>query len=83
MSEQIAVRLPDELAASLTELVEAGRFPTKADAVRTAIERLIDLERRRRTGEEIAEAYRRLPQTDEEVEVATAAALRSVAEEPW
>ena len=83
MSEQIAVRIPDELAKSLTDLVAEGRFETKADAVRTALETLVEAERRRRVGALIADGYRTIPQDDEEVEAATRAAIRSIHEEPW
>jgi Arc/MetJ-type ribon-helix-helix transcriptional regulator len=83
MSEQIAVRLPDDLAESLDELVETGRFETKADAVRAALAELVEVERRRRVGELIVEGYRRLPQDDDEVRAATRAAIRSIREEPW
>ncbi|HEX6330069.1 MAG TPA: hypothetical protein VF129_02095 [Actinomycetota bacterium] len=83
MSEQIAIRIPNALAESLAELIETGRFETKADAVRTALEALIDAERRRRIGEVIAEGYRRIPQDDDEVRAATRAAIRSIREEPW
>lgn len=83
MSEQIAVRLPNDLAESLEQLVETGRFETKADAVRTALEALVDAERRRRIGEVIADGYRRIPQDDNEVQAATRAAIRSIHEEPW
>jgi Arc/MetJ-type ribon-helix-helix transcriptional regulator len=83
MSEQIAIRIPEALAVSLEELVESGRFETKADAVRTALEALIDAERRRRIGEVIADGYRRIPQDDEEVQASTRAAIRSIHEEPW
>ncbi|MGZ8612092.1 MAG: ribbon-helix-helix domain-containing protein [Actinomycetota bacterium] len=83
MSEQIAVRIPDALAESLEELVGSGRFETKADAVRTALEALIDAERRRRIGEVVADGYRRIPQEDDEVRAATRAAIRSIHEEPW
>jgi len=83
MSEQIAVRIPDRLAADLEAMVESGRFATKAEAVRYAIETVIDEERRRRIGEQIVEGYRRIPQTDEDVAAATEAAIRSIEEEPW
>ena len=66
MSEQIAIRIPDELAVSLEDLVASGRFETKAEAVRTALEALLDAERRRRLGDLIADGYRRMPQRDEE-----------------
>jgi Arc/MetJ-type ribon-helix-helix transcriptional regulator len=83
MSEQITIRIPEELAASLDELVAIGRFETKADAVRTALEALVDADRRRREGELIAEGYHRIPQDDDEVKAATRAAIRSIREEPW
>jgi hypothetical protein len=40
-------------------------------------------EDRRRIGEEIAQGYRRLPQTDAAVAAATQAAIASINEEPW
>ena len=83
MSEQIAVRIPAELAESLSDLVAEGRFETKADAVRAALGSLVETERRRRVGELIAEGYRRVPQDDDEVKAATRAAIRSIDEEPW
>lgn len=83
MSEQIAVRIPDELAESLEELVANGRFETKADAIRTALQTLLETERRRRVGELIAAGYRRTPQQNDEVVAAEGAAIRSVQEEPW
>ena len=60
-----------------------GRFETKADAVRTALQSLVEAERRRRVGESIADGYRRIPQDDDEVKSATRAAIRSIQEEPW
>jgi Arc/MetJ-type ribon-helix-helix transcriptional regulator len=73
----------DDLARSLDELVAAGRFATRADAIRTAISQLLDNERRREIGERIVEGYRTRPQTDAEVGAATEAAMRSIHEEPW
>jgi len=66
MSEQIAVRIPDRLAESLEDLVATGRFETKAEAVRSALESLVESERRQRVGELIVEGYRRVPQEDDE-----------------
>jgi Arc/MetJ-type ribon-helix-helix transcriptional regulator len=65
MSPQIAVRLDQDLADRLDALVADGRFDTKADAIRTAIEALVDVERRRRIGEAIVEGYRRVPPGDD------------------
>jgi Arc/MetJ-type ribon-helix-helix transcriptional regulator len=83
MSEQIAIRIPDALAAQLSDLVATGRFDTKADAVRTALEALIDVERRADVGRKIVEGYRRVPQEDADVFAADQAATRSIDEEPW
>ena len=83
MSEQIAIRIPTALAAQLSDLVETGRFETKADAVRTALEALIDAERRADVGRRIVEGYQRVPQEDSDVAAADQAATRSIDEEPW
>jgi Arc/MetJ-type ribon-helix-helix transcriptional regulator len=66
MSEQIAVRIPDELAESLEDLVARGRFDTKAEAIRSALESLIDSERRRRVGELIVRGYLQVPQAEDD-----------------
>jgi Arc/MetJ-type ribon-helix-helix transcriptional regulator len=83
MTEQIAVRIPTDLAARLEDLVSQGRFETKAEAVRAAISELVERERRRAIGQQIAEGYRRIPQGDDEVAAAREAAIRSIHEEPW
>jgi len=83
MSIQIAVRIPDVVVTQLDELVDAGRFETRADAVRAALETLLDLERRAEIGRRIVEGYQRLPQEDEEVAAAERAAARAIDEEPW
>lgn len=76
MSPQIAVRLDQELAEGLDALVAEGRFATKAEAIRAAIEALVDVERRRRIGEAIVEGYRRIPPgEDPDLEAALDAAL--------
>ena len=83
MSEQIAIRIPEALASQLSDLVTTGRFETKADAVRTALEALIDTERRAEVGRRIVEGYKRVPQEDSDVAAADRAATRSIDEEPW
>lgn len=62
---QVAVRLPASLLEEIDALVGSGRFETRADAIRSGIEGLIDRERRRRIGEAIVEGYRRIPQKDD------------------
>lgn len=83
MSIQIAIRIPDALAQQLEGLVVSGRFDTKADAVRAALEALVDAERRADVGRRIVEGYRKVPQEDVEVAAAAEAASRSIDEEPW
>lgn len=83
MSEQIAVRIPDELAEELDAVVRRGAYGSRAEAVRSAIATLVEKDRRTRVGEAIAEGYRRQPQTDDEVAQATRAAIASIEEEPW
>ena len=83
MSEQIAIRIPETLASQLSDLVASGRFETKADAVRTALEALIDAERRAEVGRQIVEGYQRVPQEDADVAAADRAASRAIDEEPW
>lgn len=83
MSIQIAIRIPDALAEQLEELVASGRFDTKADAVRAALEALIAVERRADVGRRIVEGYRKVPQDDVDVVAAAEAATRAIDEEPW
>ena len=83
MSVQIAIRIPNALAEELETLVSKGRFDTKADAVRSALEALVDAERRADVGRRIVEGYQRVPQEDVDVNSARDAAERSIDEEPW
>ena len=80
---QIAVRIPTALAERLDALVSAGAYETRADAVRAALEALLDAERRADVGRRIVDGYRRIPQDDAEVAAAEDAASRSIDEEPW
>lgn len=52
---QIAIRLPEEDLAALDAAVAAGRYPSRAAAVRAGIHELVRTERNR----ELADAYRR------------------------
>jgi len=83
MSIQIAVRIPEQLGEQLEALVGSGRFETKADAVRSALEALIDAERRADVGRRIVDGYRKVPQDAADVAAAAGAAERSIDEEPW
>lgn len=83
MTQQLAIRIAEEMAAGLDELIDNGRFSTRTQAVRAAISDLIERERRAAIGEAIVRGYERCPETAEEVQVARANLRRLIAEEPW
>lgn len=64
-------------------MVAQGAVANRSEAVRLGLERLIDQHRRFQIGEEIAEGYRRQPQTDEELAGLDVATRSLVEEEPW
>jgi len=80
---QLVTRLDQKLLAEVDALVADGVAATRSDAVRIALERLVDEHRRRRLGEAIIEAYRRQPQTDAELAGLDEATRSLVGEEPW
>ncbi len=82
-SEQIAVRLSDELLADLDDLVQRGVYDSRASAVRAGIAAIAERDRRSRLDEALIRGYRRQPQSDAEVESATASLREAIAEEPW
>ncbi|HWL43777.1 MAG TPA: hypothetical protein VNQ73_12600 [Ilumatobacter sp.] len=65
-STQVAVRCNDQLLRDLDWLVIRCDYENRAEAIRAALQQVIDAERRREIGEQIAEGYRRIPQTDDE-----------------
>jgi len=67
MSTQLAIRLPDELLRDLDWVVLRLDYDSRAEAMREALKRLIDQERRRQIDEQYLEAYTRMPQTEEEM----------------
>jgi metal-responsive CopG/Arc/MetJ family transcriptional regulator len=83
MSTQLAIRLPDDLLRDLDWLILRLNYDSRAEAMRDALVKLIDQERRREIGEQIAEGYRRMPQTDEEIASAYESLRQSIDEEPW
>ncbi len=67
MSTQLAIRLPDETLEGLDWLVVRCQFSNRTDAMRSAIEAMIKLERSRQIDEQYIAAYTKCPQTDEEL----------------
>jgi Arc/MetJ-type ribon-helix-helix transcriptional regulator len=82
-TEQIAVRLPEELLDLLDDLVDRGVYESRAAAVRYGIEVVLELDRRRLTDHAINEGYRRVPPTKPEREAAIASLRDAILEEPW
>ncbi len=80
---QLVTRVDDELAAAVDELVASGAVASRSEAVRVALEQLVDRHRRRILGEQIAAGYTATPQTDAEVGWADEASARMIADEPW
>lgn len=80
---QLAARFEPELVAEVDALVEAGQFESRAEALRHALIAYLDARRRQQIGEAIADGYRRVPQTAEEIAGAEASARAMILEEPW
>lgn len=83
MSTQLAIRIPEDLLEDLDWVVQRLKYESRTEAMRDALVRLIDHERRRQVGEEIAEGYRRIPQTEVEISVSDQPFIDSVNDEPW
>lgn len=83
MTKQIAVKLPDDLVDELDRLVQGGTFDSRSQAIRTGIEALLARQRRQEIDQQFREGAARLPETDEEIDEATALAISSIQEEPW
>lgn len=67
MPTQLALRLPDETLEGLDWLVVRCQFSNRTDAMRSAIEAMIKLERSRQIDEQYIAAYTTFPQTDEDL----------------
>ena len=76
-----AVRAHSE--AVVQQLVDAGAYASTADAVADDVQHLVELARHRLTGDAMIAGYQRVPQADDEVAVARATGVRSIAAEPW
>ena len=83
MAHQLVTRLDDRLLAEVDGLVADGVVTNRSEAVRLGLERLVDQHHRRKVGAEIVDAYRRRPQTDDELAGLDEATRALVNEEPW
>ncbi|MCY4175410.1 MAG: ribbon-helix-helix protein, CopG family [Acidimicrobiaceae bacterium] len=82
-TQQVAVRLPAELLASLDRLVESGIYKSRAAVVRAGIEAVAELEHRRSIDLAIVDGYKRTPPTEAESRAALASLRDAILEEPW
>jgi Arc/MetJ-type ribon-helix-helix transcriptional regulator len=62
MSQQIAIRLDEDDLAALDEAVAAGRYPSRAAAVRAGVRELVREQRNREIAAEYRRAYGETPQ---------------------
>jgi metal-responsive CopG/Arc/MetJ family transcriptional regulator len=80
--KQTLVQLSEELL-ELLDREAARRGVSRSALIREAIEEHLDAERRAEIGRQIAEGYRRIPQTDEELEWADWQTAEMIRQEPW
>lgn len=82
-TEQIAVRLPQELLDEVDDLVARGVYESRAAAVRAGVAAVAESERRRQVDVAVVEGYRRHPAGAAEREAAVASLRDAILEEPW
>ncbi|MGH9045242.1 MAG: hypothetical protein ACRDVP_10510 [Acidimicrobiales bacterium] len=82
-TEQIAVRLPEELLSDLDALVASGVYESRAAAVRAGVQAITALEHRRRIDQAIVAGYQRTPPNAVEDDAAVRSLRDAIAEEPW
>lgn len=80
---QLVVRIDARLAAAIDGLVSDGVVENRSEAVRLALQKLVDQHRRDQLAHSIVEAYQRLPQSQTEVGWADEATRRMIVEEAW
>jgi Arc/MetJ-type ribon-helix-helix transcriptional regulator len=80
---QLVTRVDAQLVADVDELVAAGIVASRSEAVRVGLSELVDRHRRADVGRRIADAYRRLPQTSEELTGVDEATIALLEDERW
>ncbi len=82
-TQQVAVRLPLALLATVDRLVAEGVYPSRAAAVRAGLEAIAEAERGRAIDDAVVAGYTRVPPTDDEDAAALTSLREAIAEEPW
>lgn len=80
---QLVARIDDGLVAAVDDLIAAGVLASRSEAMRLGLQALVDEHRKRLVGEQIASAYRRNPQTEDEIAGLDASTRALIEEEPW
>jgi metal-responsive CopG/Arc/MetJ family transcriptional regulator len=80
---QVVARIDDGLVAAVDDLIAAGVVGSRSEAMRLGLQTLVDEHRKRLIGEQIAAAYRRHPQTEDEIAGLDASTRALIEEEPW
>ncbi|MCD6726588.1 MAG: ribbon-helix-helix domain-containing protein [Solirubrobacteraceae bacterium] len=83
MTVQLVTRVPDSIAEAVDDLVRAGVFASRSDAVRAGLETVVERERRDAIARAIVDGYRRIPQDADDLTWSDAATAAMIAEEPW
>jgi len=83
MTNQIAVKLPDELLREVDRLVDRGAFENRSQAVRSGLEAMVAARRHEEVNRQYRDGYARFPEAREEMAEATRLAVESINEEPW
>jgi len=79
----VAVRLPDDLIASIDRLIAKGSFQNRTQAVKAGLASIIEEDARQEIDRRLIEGYANFPETDGEIEAARDSTRALISEEPW
>jgi Arc/MetJ-type ribon-helix-helix transcriptional regulator len=83
MSTQLAVKLSESMVDEIDRLIRDGRFANRTDAVRAALDRMLEELREEQVTAAIVEGYRRIPPDEADDAWAETATRAMIADEPW
>jgi Arc/MetJ-type ribon-helix-helix transcriptional regulator len=83
MTRPVPTRFSDDELAMIDRLVDDGVADSRSAVIRRSVHYLADSVRRAQVGGAIAAAYRAVPQTSDDDELAMANAIAMTEAEPW
>lgn len=83
MTTQLAVKIPDDLSSAIDDLVARGVYPTRSQAVRAALEALVQRSRSARIDAAFAAGFSKQPETPGEIAEAMRLGIEAIEDEPW